>query len=340
MAYHKNALQQETQHRLRLTPEEKAIIDLHRENNGNKKALHEARVKGGKARAAQRLVEVEINRGVVDVPRGAILVPQSEAQPPNEMQEGDVRDWTVTELHGKRIGIISDVHVPFHDVRIVDGKFEGAYITALEYLKAQDIDCLLINGDFMDIYNLSKHEKIEQKRNFVWELDVTRQMLKHLREYFGDIRIVYKEGNHEERWGAYVARKADQLQGLFTLADLLKLRDMNIEWIGERNRIAAGALWIDHGHEWFGGGGVNPARNYRMKANDNIMVGHVHKTSSDMFTKPLNKQTIAGWSVGCLCDLNPLYAPRNNWNHGFAIVELDGHKFTVHNKIIENGVVR
>lgn len=337
MPYHKNQLQLDTRHRIRLTPEEKAIIDAHRETNGTKARQLESQKAGGKARAKQRADIAVANRGVIDVPRGAVL-----GDVASEMQAGDLRDWSTVEIKAKRLGIISDVHVPFHDVRDNgDGTFSGAYITAIEYLKESNIDCLLINGDFMDIYNLSRHEKIEQKRNIKWELDVGRAMLRHLRKFFGDkVRIIYKEGNHEERWGAYLALKADQLQGIFILADLLKLREQNIEWVGEKQRIAAGALWIDHGHEWYGGGGVNPARNFRMKANDNILVGHVHKTSTDVFTKPLDRSTIAGYSVGCLCDLNPLYAPRNNWNHGFALVDLDGRNFTVHNKTIVNGEVR
>jgi hypothetical protein len=42
-----------------------------------------------------------------------------------------------------------------------------------------------------------------------------------------------------------------------------------------------------------------------------------------------------------LCDLNPHYAPRNNWNHGFAHVRLSGDgSFTVNNHVIIDGAVR
>ena len=46
------------------------------------------------------------------------------------------------------------------------------------------------------------------------------------------------------------------------------------------------------------------------------------------------------WSTGCLCDLHPDYRPLNNWNHGFAIVEVakDG-TFQVQNKTVINGTI-
>jgi predicted phosphodiesterase len=242
-----------------------------------------------------------------------------------------------------KIGVISDAHWPFHDLRReADGTYSGAYLTAIEWLRNCGVDTLLLNGDMMDCYNLSSHEKVENNRSWKWELDAARTMVKHLRQFFGDkVRIVYREGNHEERLKRYLAQKAKELEGTIILEEMLGLHEQGIEWVDERAKVKAGKLWIDHGHEWFGGGGVNPARNYRMKAVDNVMVGHVHKTSTDLFRRPLDGTFIAGWSVGCLCDLNPRYAPRNNWNHGVALVELEAQgNFTVHNKVILQGVVR
>ena len=257
---------------------------------------------------------------------------------------GELREDQITDLSlANKIGVISDAHWPFHDLRREpDGSYSGAYLTAIEWLRNCGVDTLLLNGDMMDCYNLSSHEKVENNRSWKWELDAARTMVKHLRDFFGDkVRIIYREGNHEERLKRYLAQKAKELEGTIVLEEMLGLHEQGIEWVDERAKVKAGKLWIDHGHEWFGGGGVNPARNYRMKAVDNVMVGHVHKTSTDLFRRPLDGTFIAGWSVGCLCDLNPRYAPRNNWNHGVALVELEAQgNFTVHNKVILQGVVR
>ena len=322
-----------TTHRIRVTDEELELVNTLRKER--LKTLSGSSHKN--IQMAIAVAESATNNEPVQV--GAVFG----GAPKAAMIAGELRDENVTDITSSRIGVISDAHWPFHDLRQDnDGNFYGAYLTAIEWLKEQKIGTLILNGDMLDCFNLSSHEKIERKRSWKWELDVSRAMIKHLREFFGDkVRIVYREGNHEERFKRYIAGKAKELEGSIWLEELLGLREHGIEWVQDRDKIVAGKLWIDHGHEWFGGGGVNPARNYRMKAVDNVLVGHVHKTSTDLFRKPLDGSFIAGWSVGCLCDLNPRYAPRNNWNHGVALVELEADgNFTVHNKVILQGKVR
>lgn len=281
--------------------------------------------------AEQELVAIESPV----IPRGAV--------PDVEPMAGELREDKVCELTQGRIGIISDAHWPFHDLqRTGVGEYRGAYWDAINALKDAECDVVVLNGDMLDVYNLSDHEKVESRRSWKWELDVAKAMLQHLRRFFGDKqRIIFREGNHEERYGRYIARKAKELEGTVHLEEFLALRSLGIEWIDKRAKMTAGKLWIDHGHEWFGGGGVTPARNYRMKAVENILVGHVHRTSTDVIRKPLDGSYIGGWSVGCLCDLNTHYAARNGWNHGFAIVDIDrSGDFTVHNKMIIGGNIR
>jgi predicted phosphodiesterase len=304
----------------------------------------EDRQKGGK-KTASVLAEANYNiKGFEAIaaeierrnPTGAIV--EEEIIP-----DGALRDDNICEVTSSLTGIISDMHWPFHDLkRLADGKYYGSYITALEHLAELGIKTLIINGDAMDCYQLSRHEKIEKQRDFKWELDVARAMLSHIRRLFGDkVRIIYREGNHEERFAKYLAGKADAFQGVISLDSLLRLSEFGIEWVGEKRKLSIGKLWVDHGHEWFGSGGVNPARAYRMKANDNILLGHVHRTTFDMVKRPLDGSFFAGWTMGCLCDLNPYYAPRNAWNHGVCSVLLDGTgEFTINNRIILNGKVR
>jgi predicted phosphodiesterase len=318
---------------VRLTDEEYEAVAAMRAERLKKMKTNNTNIQLGIARAESSYAEQAVT--------GAVFGQEPEPVAP---LAGELREDEITDLSTcNKIGVISDAHWPFHDLRReADGTYSGAYLTAIEWLRNCGVDTLLLNGDMMDCYNLSSHEKVENNRSWKWELDAARTMVKHLRQFFGDkVRIVYREGNHEERLKRYLAQKAKELEGTIILEEMLGLHEQGIEWVDERAKVKAGKLWIDHGHEWFGGGGVNPARNYRMKAVDNVMVGHVHKTSTDLFRRPLDGTFIAGWSVGCLCDLNPRYAPRNNWNHGVALVELeDGGNFTVHNKVILQGAVR
>jgi hypothetical protein len=53
----------------------------------------------------------------------------------------------------------------------------------------------------------------------------------------------------------------------------------------------------------------------------------------------MNGDITTTWSLGCLCELHPAYLPINKWNHGFAIVDVDGNNFHVRNKRIHKGVI-
>jgi hypothetical protein len=55
----------------------------------------------------------------------------------------------------------------------------------------------------------------------------------------------------------------------------------------------------------------------------------------------VGRQTVC-WTIGCLCDLKPEYAPYNKWNHGFSIVDADsgGAYGAVYNlRIVDGGIV-
>lgn len=236
-------------------------------------------------------------------------------------------------IDAARIGIISDVHVPSHD--------KNATEAALRYLKARNIDTLIINGDFMDMYAISDHDKSKLRQiTFGDELEEGRLILRQIRAYFGNgVRILYQEGNHEERYARFLpqAMAGDKVRGS-TIREQLELDAVGIEWVGDRRGIDIGSLRVYHGHE-LKAAGVNPCRAMLAKAMHNVIVGHLHRSNS--LTRPkLNGEYIGAWVTGCLCDLRPHYAPVNEWVHGFAYVEfaVDG-TFTLENKTIMNGAV-
>jgi hypothetical protein len=126
------------------------------------------------------------------------------------------------------------------------------------------------------------------------------------------------------------------------LENIFELQDLGIELIESRSRALFGSLNVIHGHE-FGQSffnPVNPARGLFLRAKTSTLAGHNHQTSSH-HENNLNGKPTACFSMGCLCDLSPEYRPfaGTKWNHGFAIVDLDGETFRVHNHRIINGEV-
>ncbi len=87
-----------------------------------------------------------------------------------------------------RVLVLSDVHIPYHN--------DEALFAAIEFGIEKDVNCIYLNGDTMDMYQLSRHEKNPANRSFSYELDVTRKFLKGLRDIFPNAHIVYKIGNH------------------------------------------------------------------------------------------------------------------------------------------------
>ena len=234
--------------------------------------------------------------------------------------------------HLKKIGILSDIHFPYHDLT--------ALTCAIKHLKEQEIDCLYLNGDIQDFYSISRHEKEKDMRDFKREVDMNRDFLQRLRDIFRTIPIYYKLGNHENRFARALNVEAEEFA---QLADLqfnvfFRLDKLGINMIEDWQGMEMGDLLVLHGHELYGGGGVNPSQNLFNKTICNTLIGHVHRTSATQ-KKTGFKEFINTYSTGCLTLLSPKYMPFSMHNHGFAIVEIENGKSKVNNIQIRDGKI-
>ncbi len=212
--------------------------------------------------------------------------------------------------------ILGDIHLPYHDTRTIQ--------VAVDKAKQRGVSWILLNGDILDCYEMSVHDKNPNTGKFVDEVEKGRQFLAYLRSQFPRARIVYKEGNHEFRLRRYVAKNAPALFDLKMLEfpALLEMQQHGVEWVADKRVIQVGKLNVVHGHEFRGGGGVNPARWLFLRSVSTALCGHFHRTSEHHETA-LDRRLYGVWSVGCACYLYPQYDPQNKWNHGFAFVELE-----------------
>jgi predicted phosphodiesterase len=231
--------------------------------------------------------------------------------------------------------VLSDIHVPFHDI--------DALKIAVKYGIAAKPDAVLLNGDTLDFYAISDHEKDPRKVKWQGELEAGRAILRMVRSAFPNIPVYFKEGNHDFRLERHLMKHAPVLIGMpeFEIPTLLRFAEVGVQHIANKRLIYAGELTIGHGDEWKGGGGMTPARWAGMKAKDNVLLGHFHRISEHIDTT-IRGKSLGYWSTGCLCEKQPQYHPHmNNWHHGFAMVHVneDG-SFEVDNKKIINGKVR
>lgn len=246
--------------------------------------------------------------------------------------------WTpyVLQVTGN-VGILSDVHVPYHS--------EIAVAAAIGHLKDQGLAALLLNGDIADFYAISRYMKDPKQRHFKAELEAVRDFLAYLRQEFPEIPIVFKLGNHEERWQHWLWQHAVEISDdpRMSLAAWLDLTKHNVELVEDQRPIMLGKLPVLHGHELPKGmaAPVNVARGAFLRTLSTVLVGHSHRTSNHAESDMWHHET-GCWSTGCLCDLRPDYARINRWNHGFAMVAVhDKGVFDVHNfRVMHDGTVR
>lgn len=229
----------------------------------------------------------------------------------------------------KKILLLSDIHFPYQD--------NIALTTALNFGKSESIDAIYLNGDVLDFYQCSFHEKDPRKTSISEELEMGRSFFKSLRKNFPKANIYFIGGNHEQRLERYLRVKAPELLDVeeFRLDVLLRVAEFGVEFIEYGTKCYFGKLLVEHGDKMRGSGGVNPARTLYLKLKRHAICGHFHRTT-EATEKVYDGDVYVTYSTGCLCELEPSYMEVNNHNHGFAIIEMDGENFKVRNLKIVN----
>lgn len=252
---------------------------------------------------------------------------------PYNLPESDEAIYQPYDLKAKRLLVLSDIHIPYHNIE--------ALTCAFDFAKSEKPDAILLNGDTLDFFGLSRFSKDPKARSFAHELKTFKEFMDVIKKTF-NAKIYFKIGNHEERYFHFLWMKAHEIVGVeeFELENIIKSRAEGIEIIKDKRIIKAGDLNIIHGHE-FGGSvfsPVNIARGLFLRGKVSAMQGHNHQTSEHTESN-MNGEITTTWSLGCLCELNPSYLPINRWNRGFAVVDIDGQNFEVRNKRIHKGKI-
>ena len=235
----------------------------------------------------------------------------------------------------KKLGVFGDVHIPYHDNTALEVMFKK--------FEEEKVDSIFINGDLLDFYQLSFHEKDPREVHFKGEIEAGKEFLAYIRNRFPDIPIYYITGNHENRFERYLRIKASELLDIdeCRLDVILHVAEYKIEYLPFRSKVVFGDYTIEHGDKIPGAGGVVPARTLLMRLKSNSIVNHFHKSSESSqriygVGEPTN---IRAYSLGCMCDLAPEYMEINEWNHGFCIMSKVKDKVLVSNYKIEGNTL-
>lgn len=237
----------------------------------------------------------------------------------------------------------ADAHFPYHSQDSIEAFFDYG-----EYIKPKTIVLL---GDWLDMYSISKFIKDPRCVDVKGEISMLKEVLKQVRKTFPKARIIYKFGNHEERWDNFVMTHAPEIfkMDCTHLSEILKMDNpsdktevgfnkLDIEIVEDKKLIKAKHLYIIHGHEYTFSiqNPVNPARGLYLRAKKSALCAHFHQ-SSEHSEQSISGEMTTAWSIGCLCNLKARYSPLNKWNNGFAKIDLEDEHFKVENKRIING---
>lgn len=282
---------------------------------------------------------VSVKRAIANLKRGEPVLSDDAAEDDGEnglplLPKSDVAQRGAFEI--TKVGrylILSDTHFPQHDVTTIR--------LAVKEAVRRGVVGVILNGDILDCHEISRHDKDPRAKRYVEELKVGQEFLAYLRARLPKSDIYYKLGNHEARLEPYIVNRAPAFEGLdcLSLKSALEMTKYGVTQIDDKQIVHLGKLHVIHGHEYKGQGGVNPARWLYLKARSVALCGHFHRTS-EHHARNIADRHEASWSLGCACGLSPYWFPLNDWNHGFAFVEIDRDGgFVVENKRVLGGKI-
>lgn len=225
----------------------------------------------------------------------------------------------------RRIWIISDLQVPYHDRKAVD-----AVAQCITDLKESD-DLVATAGDEMDFQTISRWSQgtaLEWERSIGRDRDATVQVLRDLQ-----VQVCVRS-NHTDRLFNSLMKRLPGLLGLpeLELQNFLRLPELGIHFSQDAYPIAPG--WnLMHGDE----AGMSQiagqtAAGLVRKVGTSIVCGHTHRLGLQPYTTSVNgkvTRTLWGFEVGNLMDMGKAkYAKTHNWQQGFGLLYVDGPRVT------------
>ena len=243
----------------------------------------------------------------------------------------DFSPYLINNIDNYPILLAGDIHIPYYDQDALE-----IFIERIIDFKPKTI---ILAGDWIDFYAISKWQHNPRKRSVKDEIDLFNYILDQIVKAANGAKIIYKYGNHEERFDNYIMNKAPELFELETihLDNVLKLKERGIELVKDKRIIRINHLNVIHGHEYIFSisNPVNPARGLFNRAKKTSLCFHFHQTSEH--TEPtISGEVISAWSSGCLANLHPEYMPLNKWNHGFVEITNEDNFFNLRNRKIIN----
>lgn len=235
----------------------------------------------------------------------------------------------------RTIAILADVHGRERDHR--------AWGAVLAWLRARRIDEVILLGDFLELASVGEHGGCADEGELLADLDAGRALLREVMDAAPGAAVTYLEGNHETRLPRYIEHRAAPLAGALTLPEALRLADLGVRWVPERDQpIARGTLRLMHGHQDL----ARPPQyhaakiaNLRGRQGTVTVYGHVHRPQH---IARIGEESAHAIGLGCLRTLAPgwEHGRASGWEHGFGVAYVsDSGRADVYPVAVRNGAI-
>lgn len=223
--------------------------------------------------------------------------------------------------------VINDLHVPFHDTNTLN--------QAVEYAVEHGIGNLIINGDLLDLFGVSRFAK-DKHITLKTEMNAATKLLSSLSDIFELIILI--EGNHERRIKNWTyANISPDISWLFKVDLLDQLSDKF------SNVFYAGGWWAQIGTVIFahpnsfssipGRTAINVSDHFMGRGiyHSGVVIGHTHKIFNSIHRRTIIMET------GCAVNdmdytTESGNVTRDPWERGFAVVHIKANGDMDYNK--------
>ncbi|MFJ2115936.1 metallophosphoesterase [Streptomyces sp. NPDC087850] len=226
----------------------------------------------------------------------------------------------------KRIVVIPDLQIPFHDRR--------ALKNVIQFVGEYQPDLVLQIGDLMDYPAPSRWTtgtRLEFAGGVIRESEIGKK------EFLGPLRDVYSgpleilEGNHDERPRVYLAQRAPALSAedeFYRFENLLDFKTYEVSLRSPFKPLAPGWTAM-HGHEMKGFNSISgrTAAAFAKKLKCSVVMGHTHRLAISPESGGIRHSTRYGFEAGHLMDMKQASYLRGgpaNWQMGFGILYVLG----------------
>lgn len=254
-------------------------------------------------------------------------------------------DRTIKRSFNDYVVVAGDMHFPM--------QCDKSIAILLETISQLQPKQIILNGDTVDMLAVSRYPKdLRHNYNLLDERNAYQQFLRDLIEVSNGASIVETHANHsgngtDGRWFRYLSERLGELG---CLPDILEKLSYQNVFLGDFQKDVehcdyvevTDGLIVTHGDVVRKNGGAS-ARGMLDKYFHSLIMGHTHRLGMSAQRLPgigrKADQQIIAYEMGCLCDLNPVYASAPNWQNGFGIVSVsDDGSYGVEPVIIQNGV--